>query len=141
MIMETIQFEAVKVALKQDRNGFMLTLSIHPDEIPEKLVKDFVGARYQVVMVRLNGEEQPMNRMHEHGIDPVKLAAILCKDKYFHQFLIESGEIFEGGEEFAVEWMRDRLQVESRSEIRNSPQKARLLLEINENYKAWKQNV
>jgi hypothetical protein len=139
--METIQYEAVKVALKQDRNGFMLTLSIHPDEIPEKLIRDFVGARYQVVMVRLNGEEQPMNRIQEHGIDPVKLAAILCKDKYFHQFLVELGEIFEPGEEQAIEWLREKLHVQSRSEIRENPQKARLLLEINETYKAWKQNV
>jgi len=139
--METIQYEAVKVALKQDRNGFMLTLSIHPDEIPEKLVKDFVGARYQVVMVRLNGDEQPMNRAEEYGIDPVKLAAMLCKDKYFHQFLVESGEIFDLGEEHAAEWLREKLFVQSRSEIRESPQKARLLLQINETYKAWKQNV
>lgn len=119
----------------------MLTLSIHPDEIPEKLIRDFVGARYQVVMVRLNGEEQPMNRIQEHGIDPVKLAAILCKDKYFHQFLVKAGEIFEPSEEMATEWLREKLHVQSRSEIRENPQKARLLLEINETYKAWKQNV
>jgi hypothetical protein len=139
--METIQYEAVKVALKQDRTGFMLTLSIHPDDIPDKLVRDFVGARYQVVMVRLNGEEQPMNRFQEHGIDPVKLAAILCKDKYFHQFLVETGEVFDLGEEPATQWLREKLHVESRSEIRENPQKARLLLEINETYKAWKQNA
>ena len=139
--METIQYEAVKVALKQDRTGFMLTMSIHPDEIPEKLIRDFVGARYQVVMVRLNGDEQPMNRGEEYGIDPVKLAAILCKDKYFHQFLVESGEIFDLGEKPATEWLREKLLVQSRSEIRESPQKARLLLQINETYKAWKQNA
>jgi hypothetical protein len=139
--METIQYEAVKVALKQDRTGFMLTMSIHPDEIPEKLIRDFVGARYQVVMVRLNGDEQPMNRFQEHGIDPVKLAAMLCKDKYFHRFLVESGEVFDLGEEPATEWLREKLLVQSRSEIRESPQKARLLLQINETYKAWKQNA
>jgi hypothetical protein len=139
--METIQYEAVKVALKQDRTGFMLTMSIHPDEIPEKLIRDFVGARYQVVMVRLNGDEQPMNRAEEYGIDPVKLAAMLCKDKHFHQFLVEFGEIFEPVEEHAAEWLRGKLLVQSRSEIRDSPQKARLLLEINETYKAWKQNA
>jgi hypothetical protein len=139
--METIQYEAVKVALKQDRTGFMLTLSIHPDDIPDKLVRDFVGARYQVVMVRLNGDEQPMNRGEEYGIDPVKLAAMLCKDKYFHRFLVESGEIFDLGEEPATQWLREKLHVESRSEIRENPQKARLLLQINETYKAWKQNA
>jgi hypothetical protein len=119
----------------------MLTMSIHPDEIPEKLVRDFVGARYQVVMVRLNGDEQPMNRGEEYGIDPVKLAAMLCKDKYFHRLLVESGEIFDLGEEPATEWLREKLLVQSRSEIRESPQKARLLLQINETYKAWKQNA
>jgi hypothetical protein len=60
--MKTSQFEAVKVAIKQDKTGYVLTLSIHPDEIPEEVMRDFVGARYQVVMVRLNGEEKPMNR-------------------------------------------------------------------------------
>jgi hypothetical protein len=63
--MKTSQFEAVKVAIKQDKTGYVLTLSIHPDEIPEEVMRDFVGARYQVVMVRLNGEEKPMNRSHE----------------------------------------------------------------------------
>ena len=36
-------------ALKQDKTGFVLTLNMHPDEIPEELLRDFVGARYQVV--------------------------------------------------------------------------------------------
>jgi hypothetical protein len=51
--METLQFEAVKMALKQNKDGYVLTMSIHPDEIPDELMRDFVGARYQVVMVRL----------------------------------------------------------------------------------------
>ena len=50
--MKTSQFEAVKVAIKQDKTGYVLTLSIHPDEIPEEVMRDFVGARYQVVALR-----------------------------------------------------------------------------------------
>ena len=34
-----LAFECVKVALKQDRTGFVLTLSIHPDEIPVELLR------------------------------------------------------------------------------------------------------
>mgnify|MGYP003658701148 CR=1 FL=1 len=60
--MDTLQFEAVKMAIKQDKNGYALTLSVHPDMIPEGLLRDFVGSRYQVVMVRINENEQPMNR-------------------------------------------------------------------------------
>ena len=55
--MNALQFECVKVALKQDRTGFVLTVSIHPDEIPEELVRDFVGARYGVAMVRIQDNE------------------------------------------------------------------------------------
>ena len=52
-----MQFECRKVALKQDRSGFVLTLSIHPDEIPEELLRDFVGSRYGVAMVRIQDDE------------------------------------------------------------------------------------
>ena len=51
--MKTLQFEAIKIAMRQDRSGFILTLNVHPDEAPSEMLKDFVGARYQVVMVRL----------------------------------------------------------------------------------------
>ena len=57
--MKTLQFESVKVALKQDKTGYVLTLCLHPDEIPEELLRDYVGARYQVVMVRLSTDETP----------------------------------------------------------------------------------
>jgi hypothetical protein len=56
------QFEAVKVGIKQDNSGYILTLRIHPDDLDERIMRDFVGARYMTVMVRLNEEEKPMNR-------------------------------------------------------------------------------
>jgi len=61
-MVDNIQFEAVKTALRQSKDGYSLTLVIHPDDIPDDLVKDFVGARYVVVMVRLDDEEKPMVR-------------------------------------------------------------------------------
>jgi hypothetical protein len=54
-----LQFEARKVALKQDRTGFVLTLALHPDEIPEELLRDFVGARYACALVRFQDDENP----------------------------------------------------------------------------------
>jgi hypothetical protein len=32
--MSPLEFEAKKIALKQDSNGFVLTLAVHPDEAP-----------------------------------------------------------------------------------------------------------
>ena len=136
----TIQFEAVKVALKQDKNGFMLTLNVHPDEIPHDLVKDFVGARYQVVMVRLNGEDKPMNRDQEHTRDMVKIAGILCKDPDFHHFLLETGNIIEANEKETIDWMRNELGIASRAELKNNTEAAKHLMTINEEFKAWKRS-
>ena len=54
-----LQFEARKIALKQDRTGFVLTLSMHPDEVPEEILRDFVGTRYGCALVRIS-VERPM---------------------------------------------------------------------------------
>ena len=51
--MDTIQFESVKAGLRQSKEGYMLTLSVHPDDLPDDLMRDFVGSRYMVVMVRV----------------------------------------------------------------------------------------
>lgn len=139
--MKTLQFEAVKVALKQDKTGIILTLNIHPDEVPIDLVKDFVGARYQTVMVRLNDENRPMNRDTEYQRDPVRAAGILCRDKEFAAFLMDIGHIFEDSESAVVNWLKEELGVASRAELKNKPQAAQKLWSINEEYQLWKQSV
>lgn len=139
--MKTSQFEAVKVAIKQDRTGYILTLSIHPDEVPDEILRDFVGARYQVVMVRLNGAEQPMNREQEYTPDPVQLAGILCRDTNFQKFLAEIGHIQNISEQDTVDWMRNEFGIKSRAELKSSPDAAKHLFTINEEFKAWKRNA
>jgi hypothetical protein len=135
--MKTSQFEAVKVALKQDKTGHVLTLSIHPDEVPDEILRDFVGARYQVVMVRLNDNNTPMDRNKEHG-DAVQLAGILCREIDFHRFLHEAGQIMEATEKDTVEWLKEELSIASRTELKSNAQAAKQLRTINEEYKAWK---
>ncbi len=136
--METIQYEAVKVALKQDKTGYILTLNVHPDDVPVTLLRDFVGARYQVVMVRLNNENQPMNREHEYSRDPVRAAGILCRDTAFAKFLEERGEILEPDEQNVIDWLKSELGVQSRSELKGNPQATQRLWAIEQEYKAWK---
>lgn len=136
--METLQFEAVKMALKQDKNGYALTLSVHPDVVPEGLLRDFVGSRYQVVMVRVNEDEQPMNRETELNRDYVRLAAILCRDKKFHAFLVDANQIFDADEEAATQWLKEELGVQSRTEIPQKPQAVNRLLSIRQEFELWK---
>jgi hypothetical protein len=137
--METSQFESVKVAMKQDNSGYVLTLRIHPDEVPEEILRDFVGARYMTVLVRLTEEERPMNREAELGRDMVRVAGMLCRDPMFWDFLDESSAIFEKSEAEATDWMQTYLKVESRSEIAKSKQAIDKLIGMKTEFNTWKQ--
>ena len=141
MTVKTLQFEAVKIAMKQDKTGVILTLNIHPEELPVDLMRDFVGARYQVVMVRLNGEDKPMNRDHEYSRDPVRTAGILCRDKQFAQYLFEKEEIFEKKEADVIEWLKGEIDIESRTELKEDQQKAKKFWAIYEEYQRWNPNA
>lgn len=54
-----INFEAVKTSMMQDKNGTNIRLTIHPNDVPAELHKDWVGSRYMVVMVKLNDDDTP----------------------------------------------------------------------------------
>ena len=139
--METLNFEAVKIAMKQDKTGHILTLNVHPDEVPEPLFRDYVGARYQVVMVRIGEDNKPMAREQQLAPDYVRMAAMLCRDKSFHLFLVDGGHTFEDTEEAATEWMKDWLGVKSRADIPASASATKKLLSLYEEFQVWKRNV
>lgn len=137
--METSQFESVKVAMKQDNSGYVLTLRIHPDEVPEEILRDFVGARYMTVLVRLTEEERPMNREAELGRDMVRVAGMLCRDPMFWEFLDESSAIFDKSEAEATDWMQTYLRVDSRSDIAKNKQAIDKLIGMKTEFNIWKQ--
>ena len=101
-----LQFEARKVALKQDRTGFILTLSLHPDEVPVEILRDFVGARYACAVVRINDDESPMQYDNR-----VAKAGMLCRDPDFQEFLLCDNEID------ATHLLCKRCGIESRTEL------------------------
>jgi len=136
--METSQFEAVKVGIKQDNSGYILTLRIHPDELPEEVMRDFVGSRYLTVMVRLNEEERPMNREQELAKDMVRVSGMLCRDPQFWAFLHESGNIIDKTEKEAMTWLKSYLKVESRADISKSQQAVEKMLGIKQEFASWK---
>jgi hypothetical protein len=100
-------------------------------------MRDFVGARYQVVMVRLNDLDKPMSRDVEYSRDPVRTAGILCRDKQFAIYLHESGLIFEAKEVDVIEWLKGELDIESRTELKEDQQKAKKFWAIYEEYQRW----
>jgi hypothetical protein len=137
--METSQFEAKKIALKQTKDGHVLNLAIHPDEIPEEILRDFVGARYMVVMVRLADTEVPMVRSEEYaGARLVKQAGMLCRESKFWEYLHDQGQVFERNEAVAVDWLCSYLNIVSRAELKTDEKAQSLFEQLNEDYKRWK---
>jgi hypothetical protein len=136
--METSQFEAKKVALKQTKDGIVMSLAIHPDELPEELMRDFVGSRYMVVMVRLGDTEEPLNRDQYAGTQLVKLAGMLCRDSKFWDYLYEKGMLFETNEESCIEWLQGYLNLSSRAELKTNLEAQGALKLLYGEYKEWK---
>lgn len=124
-----LQFEARKVALKQDRTGFVLTLSIHPDEIPVELLRDFVGARYGVAMVRIQDDESPMSYDNR-----VKKAGILCRSEDFHEFLDVKDE------HSAAEKVCKYCKISSRSELNGNSEAQQLFDKLVDAFNQWSEN-
>ncbi len=139
--METLQFESVKIAMKQDKEGYVLTLRVHPDEVPDALFRDFVGARYQTVMVRLTEDDKPMNRDEVLARDLIRLAGIVCREPEFTQWLYDQNLIRHKEGNAAVEWLRAELDIQSRSELKENAKARSRFIQINQEYQAWKQNA
>jgi len=139
--MNKVSFEGVKVAIKQDKTGYVLTLSIHPDDIPETLLRDFVGARYGVAMVRIDGNEQPMNREAEfEGDKLIRIAGMFSKDTQFWKYLYDDAQIFEENEKEATDWLRTYLCIQSRAELKTNVQAQQLMKQLVKEYNEWKRN-
>lgn len=136
--MDTLQYEAIKVAMKQDKEGYILTLRIHPDEVPHSLFTDFVGARYQCVMVRIGDDEKPLNR--DNFSEIVKLAGMLPRNPDFRNWLGAEGHVdfFECGEEEATTWLKMTCKIGSRRELATNQAAAAILRHINQEFQAWK---
>ena len=122
-----LQFEARKVALKQDRTGFILTLSLHPDEIPEELLRDFVGTRYACAVVRIQDDESATQYNNR-----VQRAGMLCKDASFQEFLG-----FETEDSAATELCK-RCGIVSRSELYGKEVAKELFDDLLKEFESWK---
>ena len=116
------QFEAVQVALRKDKNGYNLHLCVHPDDIPVGLLRDYVGSRYGVAMVRINDQEEvDINPTELEGQRLVKSAIMCCKEPEFWEALQSTSYkrslIDIDSEEVCVKALKDYLKINSRKDL------------------------
>ena len=114
-----LAFEAVKLSSKQDKSGYVLVLSIHPNDVPEELMRSWVGTRYQCALVELGDDDQPVvPKSIADGERAVGQAGMLCRNPKFWKFMVEGGYALEEKELSCVEGLKETLGISSRSELR-----------------------
>ena len=134
--METIEFECVKYSFNQNKDGYRLTLVVHPDDVPEKLFRDFTGARYQAVLVRL--DDVQVDKQEEYtGDRALRIAGMLCRDPKFWEFLYSRSDIPTKDYENATQWLRFYLDLESRSQIKTNAVAQAQLDKLYREYTLW----
>jgi hypothetical protein len=130
-----LQFECRKIALKQDRTGYVLTLALHPDEIPEELLRDFVGSRYGCALVRIKDDESPTEYSNR-----VKQAGMLCRHPDFQRFMLDSyaaNELPLTEDETAALLCR-LCDIESRTQLNGDVNAKQLFDDLMLEYNEWK---
>lgn len=137
---DTIQFEGIKTALRQTKDGYSLTLAVHPDDLPDDLMRDFVGSRYMVVMVRIGDNEQPISRELEFpGDHAVKMAGIICRDPDFWAWLETKFDVIVDSEKDCAAWLSDFLNVQSRKELKENQEIREVFNKLKREFDSWKQ--
>jgi hypothetical protein len=134
-----LNFECMKVGLKQDKNGYVIAFSLHPDDAPSIMLQDAVGTEYQVVMVRLDSHDAPIDRQDEFSADrAIRISGMLCRDPKFWDYLYAKSDIATKDYETVTQWLRFYLDLESRSQLKTNIEAQNKLDALYREYTAWK---
>ena len=114
-------FEAVKSVLRQSKDGIVLSLVIHPSNVPTPLLADPIGSRYMVGMVRMGDNEEIIEpESGREGKRMVTSAGALCRDSDFQKWMVDNGFSGEQTEEAAATSVKRLLKVKSRAELKEN---------------------
>ena len=119
----TIEFEAKKIALKQSKEGTVVTLVVHPSDTANiaPLWETWTGQRYMVVMVGMDDEEQPVSTNAVTAAKKaIQQAGILCRDPAFQNWLTDEAGTYIADNEMCAKTLCKILGINSRTEMREN---------------------
>ena len=121
--------------MTQSSDGIVLKLGIHPDDLSDKLFRDYVGSRYMVAMAKIMDDEQP-----EPTRDDIKRikdsCCALCREPKFQAWLLRDQGV-EVNENNAVSYLREQLGISSRSELDTNSIARAAFIDIREEFQLW----
>lgn len=130
-----LHFEAVKIALTQDKNGLVLKLSIHPDETPKDLILDHLGTRYMVAVVKLGDDDQPVKgKTKSEGDKVVAIAGLLCRNERFRGWMADMRYSESEDTEDVAEALRKLCGVNSRADLATNETARNLFLDLRDEF-------
>jgi hypothetical protein len=131
----TIQCEVVKIAMTQGRNGHVLKVAIHPNDLPKDLILDPLGTRYVMVLARLNDQDEVVQpKEKSDGEKAVDIAGLLCRNQRFIDWMFDTGHSMERSSTGAVEGIREICGVKSRADFRHDEQARKSFLELRDSF-------
>lgn len=132
-----LHFEAVKIALTQDKNGLVLKLSLHPEDTPKDMILSPLGTRYMVAMVQLGDDEKPIKgREKTEGERAVAIAGSLCRNERFRTWMAEKGYADNDTPDSVAAGLRSICAVSSRSELANNEEARKSFMELRDLFEA-----
>jgi hypothetical protein len=132
-------FEAVMLGATKDKNGFVLKLAIHPNDVPVDLVADPVGSRYMVGMAKLNDfNEIEVPSTLKEGQQAVQSAGMLCRLDEFQTYLLLEELSNEKSEEGAKEGLCIHLGISSRAELKENITARKKFNKLVQNFDDWR---
>ena len=125
-------FEAVKIAWSQDRKGYILKLSLHPNEaIGTHVSQDPLGQRYQVALVRIDDDGQaiasPQKQEANHAL---RLWMALTRNRNFQLWLVDRGLADVPSFESADAALKEMCGISSKKELATNHQARQEVLGI-----------
>lgn len=117
-----LTFEGAKLYLKQDGRGFVLSILVHPNEVPMDLMMAPINTRYTIAMVEMADDGSIVKpRIQSEADKLIASAGMLCKNERFIEWCFKR-RFIDGKEEHKAEaYVRDFCGVLSRTEFRTKP--------------------
>lgn len=116
-----LHFEAVKVSMRQSKDGVYIVLSIHPQDVPVDLMMAMSGTRYVVAMVETNDQGEPVKGKDQTEAErAVASAGMLCRNPSFQKWMVAKGYCFEASETEVSAALKEYCGIQSRADLKDN---------------------